>query len=1317
MFKPKPTVNFVLILVFLLSSWNFYAQKKNLIFENYSSEQGLSQTSVLAIAQDLFGFIWLGTENGLNKFDGYKITSYFHDYDDKTSISSDDIRDIVVDRYNRLWIATGGGLNCYDQKYEKFYSCAAKDNNSLCSVGNIISCVFIDSKNYLWVGTRNGLNRTVLPVNRNINYKQIDFKDFSSNFNNKNISALFEDTNQNIWVGTKNGLIKINSKNSNVSQYFPANNLTGKHNEFEITSIIQDNKFRFWIGTKNGLFWFNEETKAFTDLKEHEYFKKNKNANHIKHILIDHSKNVFIGTYGGGLLLFSEKENHFYEYKNQIGNNQSLARNYIPTLFEDQSKTLFVSTVGKGFCTSNLNTKQFHVYKKDANSSNSISGKVIRSIFCKDNRTIWLGLQRNGLNKFNIEENTFTHFDFYLLKRNSLSPTIKSICEEDSVNLWLGTLEHGLILFNSKTGIYKDYKFSFNGKTSILKDIFDIKKDHTGNLWIATFKDGLYKLDLKTGENAHYGTNGKDDFLITSNDLTSVYIDKKNRIWFTSWGAGFFILNQLSGEIKHYSKDDHKKNSLRSNFNTCIYEDKDGIFWIGSSVGLCRFDPKTEHFENFNRKHGLINEYIYAIEEDQKGNLWLSTNHGISRFNKQSKTFINFDVEDGLQGNEFNIGSSCKTPDGKLLFGGVNGFNIFHPDSISLSNFSSKISINSFQLFNKEIVLNKKYNGQIVLSKSILNTDTINLNYENNFLSFTFSTQDYSKKKSTKYAYILEGLEEEWNIISGNKRTANYTNLNPGNYDFKVKSTNADGVWQDNIKSIKVIITPPFWKTLWFKTLLVLLVLLILVLIFRFSTMWIINQNKKLEKLVDQRALAVEDRNIELAEKITKINNQKEELLSQAEQLKHLNSELEVLSTVAKEMKNSLTIMDAKGNMLLANSAFKSIYSFSLDEMKEKYGNNIFKMPLPDYIFKIINRCFNEKVSVQYEIEYTLESIGKQIWIHSNMTPVLSSDGEIKNVIIIDTDITEIKKREIVVLELAEQIQAKAEDLNIKNLELEDKNIQITEQSGELQSLTENLEVTNKNLEDLVSKRTSDLKIAKEQAEKANQLKTVFLSNLSHEIRTPMNAICGFSSLMSDGDIDLNSRKKYSKIINDNVDSLLLLVDNIMDLSKLQSKQIKLDNRAIDIKKTLSDIYFLYIVEDVYIKEKVKFELKLNDIENTIVKADEKRFKQIFTHLIDNAIKYTENGSIFLSAKTENIENKKRVLKISVKDTGIGIKNEEISEIFEHFRTIDDKIKLYRGTGLGLAIVQELLNVYNWEINVESTLGKGSNFTVIIPLS
>ena len=1298
------------------------AQKSTLVFDNYNSEQGLSQNSVTAIAQDTLGIIWLGTEYGLNKFNGYKITSYFHNIDADYSILPGSIKDIVVDKFNQLWIANRGGLNCYNQETGNFYAYLADSGDSASIICNTVSCLLIDSENYLWVGTNQGLSRTVAPVSKNTQNTKLAFKSFGSSFSNTDVRCLYQDFEKNIWVGTGNGLNKIDHKTGTVRQFFPNENIERTNGRNEITSIVQDAKFRIWVGTKNGLFWLNDETGVFTDLRNHPFFLKNSAANNIKDILIDNLQRVFLATYGGGLLLFSENENTFYCYSHQIENQHSIANNSIIKLFEDKSGTLFAGMPGQGFCTAKLNVKNFKTIRKNARLKNSLKGNTVRELFA-DNQFVWIGLQGNGLDKFDTEKNTVTNYAFPNLKTNAYSPSIKAICKADSINLWLGTIEHGLLLLNTKTGKYKRYTYLGKDAPPNIRYVFDLAVDKNNNLWIISIKDGLFKLDGKRKKIMRPMQNNTENKVIGQNDLSSVYIDNKNRVWITSLSNGFFVFDQLSGKIENFHHNEQDKSTLISNFTTCIYQETNNVFWIGTSLGLCRFDYKRGEFENFTRKNGLKNEFINSIEGDNEGNLWVSTNQGLSRYNKHTKTFANFDIKDGLQGVEFNIGASGHTTRGELLFGGLKGFNIFVPENIVFSHYKPRITISDFQLFNKPVVVNKQYNKQLVLEKQISCTDTLRLNYLNNFIRFEFSADDYSNAKAIQYAYMLAGFEKDWNIVSSDKRTAIYTNLEPGNYTFNVKSTNADGLWQDNTKNIVVIIGYPFWKTNWFFFLVFVLGVLIMAFIVVLSNRWVIKQNKKLELDVARRTMTIEYKTIELADKITELKSKKEELEERTNELEKLNEEMEILSVVTHEMKNGLSILDPSGNLIFANKAFNELYRISPEEIDKRYNNNIFRVPFPEHIIKIINRCFTEKVSVLYEIEYPSMSEGKQIWVHSNMTPILSEKGDLKNVIVIDTDITDLKQRETTVLELAEQLQAKAEDLNIKNTELENKNIKITEQSTELKTLSENLEVTNKNLEVLVSKRTRDLKAAKEQAEKANQLKTTFLSNLSHEIRTPMNAICGFASLMGEENVGMPARIKYSKIINDNVDSLLLLVDNIMDLSKLQAKQIKLDNRKIDVLSKLTEIYYLYVVEDNYIKPNVEFKLDISAIGEVRVVSDEKRFSQIFTNLIDNAIKYTEEGSIGLFAEVKTIEyslsgkiEARKILYISVADTGIGIKREEINEIFEHFRTIDDKIKLYRGTGLGLAIVQELLKIYNWEINVESTLGKGSKFTIKIPL-
>ncbi|MCF6240157.1 MAG: ATP-binding protein [Bacteroidales bacterium] len=1288
------------MLTVFLGIQHLSAQVHTLYFENYSSEKGLSQNSISCFAQDQFGYIWMGTENGLNKFDGYQIINYFEETNNANSLSSGAINDICVDNENRIWIATSNGLNYYDQKTEKFYR--LNITNPISDKNKRINIVFIDTDNYLWLGTPKGVKKSKYPIDSGFDPEKIIFENYSTDLSEKNIVFIFEDSKQDIWIGSSKNIYLIKRKENEHIKKIKLPESFNINNAYKITTIAEDKKMRFWIGTEQGLLWYNKELETFTNLKNHPFFKENPEANFIKKILVDHKGRIFIATYGFGLLQFLEKENTFATFVHKQEDQNSLPRNYIYTLFEDKSKTLFVSVIGAGFCKTSLENKKFYQY----NNRNLKDNYIVRALHLCNNNDLWIGLQTQGLDKLDLSNNTYTHYPFPD-KGNNTDLTVKTICSYDSVNLLLGTFFKGILLFNTKTATFKQFAPE-TPQLSKINYISDIKINAKKEVWIATFHDGVYVFNKEKQSLIHYHEKSKEKPLF-NNSISSINFDEEGNVWLTSIGGGIGILNLDNGKIQNYFKDDTNKYGIVSNtITTCLPGNNKNI-WLVTSAGICKYIPEKDTFEVFNRKHGIADEFINALVKDKKGNIWVSTNKGISFFNSKTKSFINFSRKDGLQADEFNMGASCVFPDGRIAFGGINGFNIFSPDSVHISKFVPIVNIYKLQLFNKNIGVNQKFNNENILKESILFTKEISLSYFNNFISFEFSAQDYSKPEAIKYEYILEGFEKNWNTVSYKYRKATYTNLEPGKYIFKVRSTNSAGVFQQNTKSIVIKIKPPFWKTIWFYVFISILFLAILFIIVYLSNKWIIIHNKKLEKEVERRTLALEEKNIALADKVTQINEQKLELQEKTEELMVLNSDLEIFSTVVKEMRNTLLIMDAEGNFLVANKAFDETYKY-LGDLKEKYGNNIFKMPMEEHVRKIIYRCFNEKVSVQYEAEYT-KIKGEKFWVHSNMTPILDEKGKIKNVVLIETNITEIKQRETQILELAEELFKKAEDLNIKNQELETKNRKITEQSQELKSLTENLELANKNLEEIVHKRTLDMRIAKEQAEKANQLKTIFLLNLSHEIRTPMNAICGFSELMADDRAPLEKRKAYAKMINDNVDVLLRLIDNIMDLSKLQAKQIKLNNTVFNAKQKLEDIYYLYVVDDKFIKDNVVFNLKLDAIDNIKIYADVKRFEKVFINLIDNAVKYTESGSITLSATVE-----KELLIISVVDTGIGIKKEEISKIFEYFRKVDDNIKLYRGTGLGLSIVREVLDIYKWDIQVESTLGKGSAFIVKIPI-
>lgn len=1260
------------------------AQNIPLIFEKFSSQNGLSQNTVTCFAQDRFGFIWIGTENGLNRFDAYGVKAYFESEHKQNGLLSGFITDISIDSANRVWIASANGLSYYNQKQEKFYHIRFKDKKLNPSV--YINKIFIDSKNFLWIGSVYGLKRSKQPIDLQSDSINPEFMDFNNEIKGKNVVYIFEDKERDKWIATEKKLFRI-EQNGNLKEIKFPEKLKLK-STYRITSIAEDKRMRFWIGTEQGLYWYNKQLNTFTDLRKHPFFISNPKANFIRDILVDQQGRVFIATYGMGLLLFSEENNSFITYRHESGNINSLAGNFTSCLFEDSSNTLFVSVIGSGFSKANLNIKKFYHYQNNPTKNKYI----VRKLFVENNKTLWIGLQSLGLEKLVLEKNSFIHYNLPD-KNNKNNYTVKAICRYDSTNILLGTFLHGILLFNEKTGKLKS--FSLNNKQEQISYITDIKKDKANNIWISTFNNGIYFYNQKNKALKHY-TAGNKEFPLINNSISSLYFDDEV-LWIASLGGGATFVNLKTGASKTFYKNRQSNYNLPSNTVVDIKKDLSGNIWLGTSAGICRYIADKDSFEVFNIKNGLADEFINDIEVDKQDNIWFSTNKGITLLDKKSGKFINFGKKDGLQNDEYNACAGTTFPDGRIAFGGLNGLNIINPDSIHLNNYTPKVNIYKLLLFNQEVKVNQSFNEQKILEKSILLTKKIELNYNNNFIGFEFSAQDYQKPLLIQYEYMLEGFENEWNTTSALFRKANYTNLPPGKYIFKVRASNSDGFFSDNVKSIKIIIHPPFWKTSWFYILAVIIILAVFAFILYLSNKWIIAQNKKLEHLVEQRTLALEEKNIMLAEKMNYINKQ--------------NDDLKVFSTVVSEMKNTLLIMDKQGNFLFANKAFNETY-MPLEEIEKKYGNNIFNMPFEDHILQIIKRCFNEKVSVQYEAEYTIFK-DESFWVHSNLTPILDENEILKNVILIETDITEIKQREMQILQMAEELYKKADDLDLKNKELELKNQKITEQSQELKSLTENLENTNKTLEDVVQKRTKDLILAKEQAEKANQLKTTFLLNLSHEIRTPMNAICGFSELMADERSNIEKRKAYANIITENVESLLKLIDNIMDLSKMQAKQIELKPTVFKLKPVLEDIYYLYVVDDNHIKDNVIFNLDIDDAANINIKADIKHFRQVFINLIDNAVKYTEKGSISLEAKINKENNQ---LTISVKDTGIGIKKEEISNIFDYFRKVDDNIKLYRGTGLGLSIVREIINMHKWNIEVESTLNKGSTFKIIIPV-
>ncbi|HEY5406978.1 MAG TPA: two-component regulator propeller domain-containing protein [Ginsengibacter sp.] len=846
-------ISFFLIFLFLLHPFAVSAQNKKLEFDHLETDAGLSQSNVICMLQDSKGFMWFGTRDGLNKYDGYKFTVYRNDPKDKSSISNNYIPDMMESRNGDLWIATwGGGVNHYNRE-KGIFNCYKHDANNPTSI--------------------------------------------AGNF----ITALQEDTDGNIWIGTESaGLDMLDKKTGTFVHYkFNANDKGSLSDNF-IRDIYEDKENNLWIGTTHGgLNLFDRATKSFTKFQHDDAVATSLSFNDVYRIFEDNKHQLWIGTNGGGLDLFDVKNGTFYHHKKDIKNLKSLPRNEIRTINEDTDGNIWVGTENGGLSILNVASGEFNTYVYDEIDNSSISNNSIYSI-CKDSKgNMWLGTFSGGISIVNRDKQ-FAHYKHSSLK-NSLSDN-KTLCiyQDSAKNIWIGTDGGGLNLFNSSNGSFSHYKHDPDNENSICGDyVLNVGEDSEHNLWIGTWGDGITVYNRQRNSYTHFKNNPADPNSISSNNAWNICRDADNTMWIGTYGGGlnrynsvthsftkyrytegdkngissdkiYSIFDDHQGHLyigtdggglnlfakktstfTHYRHDDQNKNTIAGNSVGHVYEDGKGMIWIATASGLSALNPKTNAIKNYTVEDGLPGNDIFGILGDDKNNLWISTNRGISCFNPGNNTFKNYSVVDGLQGNEFKEQAFCKSKTDEFYFGGNNGFNLFNPDSIKVSVYDPPLVLTGFSIFNKEVpVSNDSLTSP--LKQNIVLTKSITLPYNNSVIEFAFASLNYTDKEKKRYQYMLEGFDKKWNE-SSDKNSASYTNLDPGTYTFKVKGLNNSGEWSSHVLSMELIITPPFWLTWWFKSLMAIIIIGSCITLYQLRIRTIKAQKKALEKQVQER--------------------------------------------------------------------------------------------------------------------------------------------------------------------------------------------------------------------------------------------------------------------------------------------------------------------------------------------------------------------------------------------------------------------------------------------------------------------------------
>lgn len=838
---------------FLLLCSPQFLKAQELKFNHISTDQGLSVGALNCLLQDSRGFMWFGTQDGLNKYDGYTMTVYKHNQLDSNSLSSNFISCLYEDRNGVLWIGSnGGGLDACDLKTGKFRHFISKPGNKNSLSNNYVRSILedLDGKT-MWIGTDEGLNSLDRASGKITRF--MHDKNNPQSISNNSARCLLQTADGKLWIGTYGGGLNVLDKKTGVFKQFLMHDPKGNElpdESREIRTIYLDKEGIFWVGTHGGGIHVFDPVSG-TQLRTIKNDPKNENSlasDVVTSMVEDNNGVVWIGTYGGGLDLYHKKTGQFRHYRHDEKNLSSISSNQIKHLLYDKVGSVWIGTEGGGVNVHFSASSKFKYFKRKDDSSNSLKSNVVLALLEDKDGLLWIGTSQGGLTTLDREKDLYTHYPSLSSATNN---SVLSLCEDGEGLIWVGTWGGGLNSYDKLTKKVSRYDV-FNPKNNAT--IVSVYADRKGLIWAGTYGGGLFSYDKKTKKYENYTTSSG----LTSNVIFTIFEDSKGKIWIGTEGGGLNILDTETKAVKIYIRDE-KGNSISSNSVNNIYEDAKGMYWIATSNGLNKFDPATEHFEHYFEKDGLPNDYIYCVMPDKSGNVWMSTNKGVSRYNPSVKNelgaaFRNYDVNDGLQGLEHNQGAFCRSKKtGEMFVGGVNGFNAFFPEKILENQNIPPVKLTSYKRFGEEVILDT-----LIYDKSYLD-----LSWRQNFFSFEFVALDYQMPGKNKYSYKLEGLDENWSLPS-TQRYASYTELKGGDYIFRVKGANNDGVWNDEGVALYIRINPPFWQTKWFYALCVILIVAGFWGFLKYRTRAIKRENKILEEKVEERTqeLALKNKDI-----------------------------------------------------------------------------------------------------------------------------------------------------------------------------------------------------------------------------------------------------------------------------------------------------------------------------------------------------------------------------------------------------------------------------------------------------------------------
>lgn len=907
------------LVLFFLTLFQFLISlaQPSVKFTHLTNMDGLSQSTVQAIVKDKYGFMWFGTQDGLNRYDGYTFRVYRHNPKDSTSLRSSHIYTLYEDRQKNLWVGTvNGALSLYDRKRNAFihYKEAFGEKQGISQ--KTVTAIYEDRQNNFWVGTYWKLNLLDRKTGKVEHFGSDPSDPYS--ISNGGINCISEDSKGNLWIGTNSGLNILDRKTKKFTRFFQSND-PRSISDNNIKAIHEDASGRLWIGTSNGLNLFDHTSRTFTRIQQVPEDPFSLGYNEVTLISDAANGKLWIGT-KWSLDLFDPNKKTFTHFKSDPNIPTTLNKNSNITAMLYDKGILWAGTYQGGINKYDECLTFFDTYRNNPSDYLSLSFNIVTSLAEKPGGDIWISTGGGALNLWNRTSGTFTRFNPDPANKNSLATWgILSLCQGKKNNyLWIGTYGSCIDRYDAATNTFKHYTKGDRPDQLNNDAVYAILEDSKGNIWMGSNGGGVNVLDQETGIIVKYMNDPNDKSTLAADYVRCFYEDKKGNIWVGTNGG----LSIYDPATKLFSQYNQENSAIQSDVIYCINEDSKGNIWIGTSGGgLNKLNPATKNITNYTISEGLPDNTINSIVEDLKGYLWISTNNGLSRFDPSTGLFKNSGLANGIQSFEYSQGAGLRISTGEILFGGLNGFNILNPNSIIENRNIPPVVISDFKLFNKSVIAGGKNSP---LSESIGETKEIKLSYDQTIITFEFAALGFTASETNQYAYMLEGFDKDWNY-SGTDRRATYTNLSPGEYIFKVKASNNDGLWNEEGTSIRLTIIPPFWQTWWFRLLAIGVLAGIVVLVYKSRLRAIHAQKALLEQQVQERTQSLASMTLEER----KARQQADEANIE---LERKNRELEQFAYVAShDLQEPLRTTSTSAEL------FQRHYKGRLDERADKY--------------------------------------------------------------------------------------------------------------------------------------------------------------------------------------------------------------------------------------------------------------------------------------------------------------------------------------------------------------------------------------------